>query len=487
MRCFGYGNRPLGEPTVSSKIAQLPPELLAKVFESIPYYPSHARRKTLASLCRVSRYFNEVGKPILYSSVHLHLASKDGQQPRLVDTIIERSSCAKLIKSLRVSARDAKSVDWIVLQYVLSHLELDVLKVSGFSVKPVVTAVIKYQRKLKKLVLPDIILKENWFGRLFPALPHLKVFEGRIHVADPWEREFDNDEWDRADPIDEEEEETAEESQEVKEEGEEEEDELDETPPTFQLKELYLGWGPRQNAFNYIVQSSLTSLTHLTLAMNDWRATMDLSRLVSLESLVIVTNSNHGAVFDISTGCLPALAECIKSIKDLKLRSLSIQGSLSWVQSIPYANDILESLPTSLEELDIGFFNAHRFTPSSLLPHIPRLTNFRRLVLAANILPSSVSIEKRKFAIIPCATFAAFGRRHNQFLDSTSMIPELDPLGNGSEFDSDGEEEDEEEEEEYETDSQRTTFEQGVDYGDEDSEEDSEWYNEDGLEESDPY
>ncbi|GAA5897225.1 uncharacterized protein JCM6883_006623 [Sporobolomyces salmoneus] len=452
MSTFENENRPIKEYTASSKFDDLPPELLAKVFKSIPYYPSDARRRTLASLCRVSRYFNEVGRPILYSSLHFRLASKDGHPSPMVITLTERPDCAKHVKSLRVSSKNAKPVDYFILKWTLSHLHLDVLKVSGSGyVERIVIDIITHQPRLKKLVLPDAELKEDSFGRLFPALPRLEVFKGRVRVSEILH---------------------AAESEEA---GEEEQRQLDalRIPPAFRLKELYFGSAPRQNAFDYAVQSSLTTLRHLTLSMNDWRVTKDLSRLVSLESLVIVANSNHGAVFDISTGCLPALKICIKSLEQLGLRTISFHGSLKWANSVSSANDLFESLPTSLEELGIGVTNAEDFTTDSLRPHLKRLPNLRRLVLAIpGLLPSSVSLGKRTLDIVRCASSSL---RRNHFLDSATQDLELDPFGTGSEIDSDGEGEDEEQ---LYTDGDSSAPGQ-VDHDDEDSDENGEWNHED--------
>ncbi|GAA6016307.1 hypothetical protein JCM11491_006810 [Sporobolomyces phaffii] len=353
-----------GSQSSSSIINSYPPELLLEILEAIPRCPTNVRIRTLSKMCRVNRAFLDVARPLLYSSLHLKieysLYEDTSQYHRLIRTLIENPQCAKHVRSLQISAAGAESADWLVIQMLLSLLDLKTLKVGGSmrktTTESLVPAISRTQPRLEQLCLPSSTMTETEFGRLLPALPELKVFKGRIWVEEMSDR------------------------------TEEEVAAALATPPTYKLRELCLGWGPRQNAFDYATQNSLTTLTHLTLTMNDWRATMDLSRLVSLTSLTITADSNGPGIFSPLPQCLPAFTKAIESIKDLPLRTLSISGSLAWPDYPLYNRVILESLPASLTKLVLGQIPSWRFDLRLFLHLLPTKPLLRCVVVDETVM-----------------------------------------------------------------------------------------------------
>jgi len=324
---------------------------------------------------------------------------------------VEEAECAKSVKTLRITTRNAQSIDWIVIAHVLSHLKLETLKTGGMNTEELVRIITRYQPGLKQLVLPEATMEARFFGRLFTHLPELKVFKGRIY-RDEYEHE-------------------------------EEEAAALAVPPTFQLRELYCGWGPRQDAFDYVTQFSLDSLTYLNLTMNDWRATMDLSKLTALRTLVIVANSHNRGIVGPVPECLMAFNKCMESVKTLSITSLSIQGTLDWAKQPSYFASIISSLPTSLEELVLGQYNSHSFNFQLFRQQIRQLPSLRRLVL--DLTRSFADFPDDEYflslALIPLMVTFRYKRdqRFNSYLGE-----ELDPVGASSEVDSDLEEDEEE-------------------------------------------
>ncbi|GAA5959731.1 hypothetical protein JCM3765_000080 [Sporobolomyces pararoseus] len=405
-------------PKPSSSISDFPPELLTKIFKSIPYWPSDNRRKTLASLCLVNHYFLLLARPLLYNSLKIHI---DWDDPRclrfMLGTLFGQRHCSRHVKSLRVTFEKEGQNEIGALKMILHAVKLDTLKIKASQPIQFFQTILWSQPNLKKLVLPDYLMDERLISQCFPLLPELEIFKGRIWVDE--NREFEEEE--------------AEHQEEVN----DDRPAPFSTPPTFKLRELYLAWGPRQDAFDYTVQFSFNTLTHLTLTMNDWRAVLDLSKLVALESLVFVANSNNVSLFGGEAPCLLALRECMKTVKTLpSLRSLAFEGTLQWTKKSPFAAEILSSLPESLEELSLGKFNSSSFNfelfrrQLSSLPLLRKVSLLRTKKHPSDSLLEDLLTRYRVQVIINPKS----DKRVNHYLGD-----EIDPTGASSEVDSEGE------------------------------------------------
>jgi len=303
------------------------PELVSQIFEYIPLHPSATRQRILARLCLVNRFFLEIARPLLYSSeIRLYLDTPFDKSPRyqhLTRTLTEEPHLAKYVKKMKVAAEGAKMVDWIVVAYILSHVELDEFKIVGPNDEEeqltIAKMVVKHQPGLKKLSLPEATTDQTVFGVLFPGLPNLKEFRGRI-----WFDMFGAME-----------------------------DLAPANSPAFHLDRLVLGWGPQQEAFDYATSTSVTSLRHLTITMNDWRCVHDLSFLNNLESVVFVINSSGGLGFP--PPHTESFTRAVESTRNLpRLRSISFQGNLDWPRIPALAPRIMDALCPNLESISFG-------------------------------------------------------------------------------------------------------------------------------------
>ncbi|GAA5996015.1 hypothetical protein JCM5350_000535 [Sporobolomyces pararoseus] len=418
-------------PRSSSKISDFPPEIITKIFKAIPYWPSDNRRRTLASLCRVSSYFASLARPLLYNSLTVHIDVNDLRFMTFVaETVLPAKRCTVHVKSLRVTFEKEEFPEYQALRLILHSLKLDTLKIKASKPIPLFYTLLWPQPNLKRLILPDLLLDEKMMSSCFPLLPELEVFKGRIWVDErngleepEQEEETSND---RPGPLS--------------------------TPPTFKLRELYLAWGPRQDAFDYAVQSSYDTLSHLTLTMNDWRAAMNLSKLVALESLVFVANSTNVSMFGGDPQCLLALRECMKTVKTLpSLRTLTFEGTLQWTKFPTFAKDILSSLPESLEELSIGNWNYPFFDYELFRQQVPGLPRLRKLsLLETEGFENYPSFELHHDLLtqhrVQIVIQSGYTARTNRYLGN-----ELDPFGTSSEVDSDMEEEEGEVEDDSQT------------------------------------
>ncbi|GAA5831540.1 hypothetical protein JCM5353_000430, partial [Sporobolomyces roseus] len=302
------------------------PELLTYIFECIPLHPSTTCQAALARLCLVNRFFLEIARPLLYSSIRLSLDTPFDESPyyeHLTRTLTEEPRLAKYVQKMKVAATETEKVDFIVLAYILSHLALEELTITGVDFEEdqlnLAKLIVKHQPGLKKLSLPNATMDQTVFGVLFPGLPDLKEFRGRI-----WFGMFG-----------------------------EMEDMIPTIPPAFHLESASFAWGSQQEAFDYATSTSITSLRHLTITMNDWRCVHDLSFLTNLESVVFVINSSGGLGFP--PPHTESFTRAIESTRNLpRLRSISFQGNLDWPQIPAHALRIFEALAPTLESISFG-------------------------------------------------------------------------------------------------------------------------------------
>ncbi|GAA6011221.1 hypothetical protein JCM11491_006762 [Sporobolomyces phaffii] len=361
-------------------LASLPPELLAKVFDSVPRHPFP---EDLASLCRVSRRFLAIARPILYHEVHLEFTERyDDDDPfeQLCRTLLQVEACSGLVRSLRVTLENCTLEDVATFGDILSRLEkLATIRTSWLGSTPhlihgphgpyeaeledapdmveeFVSGIIQHGQRLRSLKLAQLRLTENQTRRLLTSLPNLETLAGRLAFPFP-----------ASQPL----------------------------PDLSQLRHLTLVNAITPSDFASFVVPLSDSLCSLGIHINPSTGVLDLSRFVHLETLLLVTDNCSGvhqkwtSASSTITACGPTVPSdqqvraILRTCRFLPLRTVSVTtGCYTFHNArLPIAPLLfLDLLPRSLVHLSTVHTLFHeQYDPSAQYNPSARALNNERI------------------------------------------------------------------------------------------------------------